>query len=164
MARLGPRAQPGLLPATATPGVPQRITVPHVFGAQSSPQGLIITSNPGFAYRNWTFTDDGTDIRPFQFGDYLSLTGVTPGAGAQNNQSGGPEYDYYDQSTSRTAPRGARGNDVPQESVFLNLKYDFNDRSSLNFQSMAGSSESVFYNQPSNMTIAGALYAWTIFR
>ena len=151
-------------PGVATPGVPQRITVPHVFGAQSSPQGLIITSSPGFAYRNWTFTDDGTDIRPFQFGDYLSLTGVTAGAGAQNNQSGGPEYDYYDQSTARTATRGARGNDVSQESVFFNLKYDFNDRSSLNFQSMAGSSESVFYNQPSNMTIAGALYAWTIYR
>jgi outer membrane receptor for ferrienterochelin and colicin len=56
-------------PGTLTQGIPQRITVPHVFGAQSSPQGLIITSAPGFAYRNWTFTDDGTDIRPFQFGD-----------------------------------------------------------------------------------------------
>ena len=94
---------PAWVSATATPGVPQRITVPHVFGAQSSPQGLIITSTPGFAYRNWTFTDDGTDIRPFQFGDYLSLTGVTAGAGATNNQSGGPEYDYYDQSTTRSA-------------------------------------------------------------
>ena len=117
--------------------MPQRITVPQVFGAQSSPQGLIITSTPGFAYRNWTFTDDGTDIRPFQFGDYLSLTGVTPGAGAQNNQSGGPEYDYYDQSTARNSMRGARGNDVSQESLFLNLKFDVNDRSSFNFQAIA---------------------------
>jgi iron complex outermembrane receptor protein len=138
--------------------------VPHVFGAQSSPQGLIITSTPGFAYRNWTFTDDGTGIRPFQFGDYLSLTGVTAGAGATNNQSGGPEYDYYDQATSRNAARGARGNDVKQESVFLNLKYDFTERASLNFQAISGSSESVFYNQPSNMTIAGTQYAWTIRR
>ncbi len=138
--------------------------MPHVFGAQSSPQGLIITSTPGFAYRNWTFTDDGTDIRPFQFGDYLSLTGVTAGAGATNNQSGGPEYDYYDQSTARNATRGARGNDVKQESVFLNLKYDFTERASLNFQAISGSSESVFYNQPSNMTIAGPQYAWTIRR
>src|SRR6185503_15602744 len=107
-------------PGTPTPGIPQRVTVPHVFGALSSPQGLIITSAPGFAYRNYTFTDDGTDIRPFQFGDYLSTTG----AGAANNQSGGPEYDYYDQSNSRSSLRGARGNDVKQESVFVNLKYD----------------------------------------
>jgi outer membrane receptor protein involved in Fe transport len=155
---------PAWVSATATPGVPQRITVPNVFGAQSSPQGLIITSTPGFAYRNWTFTDDGTDIRPFQFGDYLSLTGVTPGAGATNNQSGGPEYAYYDQSTSRSSLRGARGNDVKQESVFLNLKYDFTERASVNFQAISGSSESVFYNQPSNMTIPGAQYAWTIRR
>ena len=161
---------PAYVSATATPGVPQRITVPHVFGAQSSPQGLIITSttgnatNPGFQYRNWTFTDDGTGIRPFQFGDYLSLGGVTTGNPVLNNQSGGPEYDYYDQSTSRSSLRGARGNDVKQESVFVNLKYDFTERFNLNFQAIHGSSESVFYNQPSNMTIAGALYAFTIYR
>ena len=81
-----------------------------------------------------------------------------------NNQSGGPEYDYYDQSTSRSSLRGARGNDVKQESVFLNLKYDFTERANLNFQAIYGSSESVFYNQPSNMTIAGTQYAFTIFR
>jgi outer membrane receptor protein involved in Fe transport len=113
---------PNYVSATATPNDPQRITVPHVFGAQSSPQGLIITSAPGFAYRNYTFTDDGTDIRPFQFGDYLSLTGVTTATPILNNQAGGPEYDYYDQSTSRSSLRGARGNDVKQESLFLNLK------------------------------------------
>jgi iron complex outermembrane recepter protein len=155
---------PAWISATATPNVPQRITVPNVFGAQSSPQGLIITSNPGFAYRNWTFTDDGTGIRPFQFGNYLSLTGLTPGGGQQNNQSGGPEYGYYDQSTARSMGRGARGNDVLQRSVFLNVKYDVTDRFSLNAQSINGRSESSFYNQPSNMTIPGALYAWTIFR
>jgi len=117
-----------------TPGIPARITVPHVFGSQSSPQGLIITSSPGFAYRNWTFTDDGTDIRPFQFGDNMTLTGVTPTTAGPilNNQSGGAEYDYYDQSTSRSSLRGARGNDVKQESVFLNLKYDFNERFNVN--------------------------------
>ena len=155
---------PAFVSTTATPGVPLRITVPHVFGAQSSPQGLIISANPGFAYRNWTFTDDGTGIRPFQFGDYLSLTGVTPGTGQQNNQSGGPEYGYYDASTNRSAQRGTRGNDVLQRSVFFNVKYEFSDRFRVNLQSMNGRSESSFYNQPSNMTIPGALYAWTIFR
>jgi outer membrane receptor protein involved in Fe transport len=161
---------PAYVSAAATPGVPQRITVPHVFGAQSSPQGFNITSttgnaaNPGFQYRNWTFTDDGAGIRPFQFGDYLSLGGVTTGTPVLNNQSGGPEYDYYDQSTSRSSARGARGNDVKQDSLFLNLKYDFTERFNLNFQAIAGKSESVFYNQPSNMTIPGALYAFTIYR
>ena len=89
------------------------------------------------------------------------MTTATP---ILNNQSGGPEYDYYDQSNSRSSLRGARGNDVKQESVFLNLKYDFTERLNLNFQAIHGSSESVFYNQPSNMTIAGAQYAFTIFR
>src|SRR5262245_56814386 len=163
---------PAYVSAAATPNVPQRITVPHVYGAQSSPQGLIITSttgnatNPGFQYRNWTFTDDGKGIRPFQFGDYLTLSGVTPAANTPilNNQSGGPEYDYYDEANSRSSLRGARGNDVKQESVFINLKYDFSERLNLNFQAIHGSSESVFYNQPSNMTIPGAQYAFTIFR
>jgi iron complex outermembrane receptor protein len=53
---------------------------------------------------------------------------------------------------------------VYQRSLFFNLKYDFTDRFSINWQSMEGRSESSFYNQPSNMTIPGALYAWTIFR
>lgn len=151
---------PDWVSATATPDIPQRITVPNVFGAQSSPQGLIISSTPGFAYRNWTFTDDGTGIRPYEFGDYLSLTGVTPGGGALNNQSGGPEYDYYQRATRR----GVRGNDVAQRSLFFGLKYDVSDRLTIQTQSIVGRSESSFYNQPSNMAIAGTLYAWTIYR
>src|SRR5688572_20804576 len=53
---------PAWVSATATPGVPLRITKPYVFSAQSAPQGLITTATPGFAYRNWTFTDDGKGI------------------------------------------------------------------------------------------------------
>jgi outer membrane receptor protein involved in Fe transport len=155
---------PAWVSATATPNVPQRITVPYVFGAQSSPQGLIISSNPGFAYRNWTFTDDGTDIRPFAFGDYLSLTGVTPGVGQLNNQSGGQEYKYYDLANQRNSLRGVRGNDVDQHSVFVGLKYDINDRMNVHVQTLAGRSESDFFDQASNMAIVGPLYAWTIQR
>jgi outer membrane receptor protein involved in Fe transport len=155
---------PDWVSTTATPNIPQRIHAPNVFGAQSSPQGLIITSTPGFAYRNWTFTDDGSDIRPFAFGDYLSLGGVTPGAGPLNNQSGGPEYGYYDLANQRNSLRGARGNDVEQESYFVGLKYDVSDRLSLHGQWLSGRSESSFYDQSSNMAIPGALYAWTIYR
>ena len=155
---------PDWVSLTATPDIPQRITVPNVFGAQSSPQGLIISSNPGFAYRNYTFTDDATDIRPYAFGDYLSLTGVTPGVGQLNNQSGGDEYDYYTQATQRAAGRGVRGNEVSQDSYFVGVKFDISDRISIHGQTMAGESESNFHDQTSNMAIVGPLYAWTIQR
>lgn len=151
---------PEWVSATATPNVPQRITVPYVFGAQSAPQGMIITSEPGFQYRNWTFTDDGTGIRPYAFGDYLSLTGVTPGGGATNNQSGGHEYHYWDAAT----PRGVRGNEVDQQSFFIGVQYEITDRLTLQAQTMNGVTESAFHDQPSNMAIPGPLYAWTIFR
>jgi outer membrane receptor protein involved in Fe transport len=151
---------PDWVSATATPGVPQRIEAPHVFGAQSSPQGLIISSTPGFAYRNWTFTDDGSDIRPFAFGDYLSLTG----GGPLNNQSGGPEYAYYDLANQRNAGRGVRANDVTQRSHFVGVQFDVNDRLRIHGQTLAGRSESSFFNQSSNMAIVGPLYAWTIYR
>src|SRR5690606_32260993 len=85
---------PAWVSATATPNESLRITVPYVFSALSSPQGLIITRAPDFPYTNWTFTDDGTGIRPYNFGQYASISG----AGAQNNQSGGQEYKYYDQA------------------------------------------------------------------
>jgi outer membrane receptor protein involved in Fe transport len=155
---------PDWVSLTATPNIPQRITVPHVFGAQSSPQGLIITSTPGFAYRNWTFADDGTDIRPFEFGDYLSLTGVTPGGGQLNNQSGGPEYEDYTLASQRASLRGVRGNDVSQHSYFLGVKYDVSDRLVIQGQTTSGRTESGFYHQTSNMAIVGPLYAWTIYR
>ena len=152
---------PAYVSAAATPNVPQRITVPHVFGAQSSPQGLIITSTPGFAYRNWTLTDDGTDIRPYGFGNYLSTSGAAP---LLNNQAGGPEYGYYDLANQRNSLRGARTNDVTQRSHFVGVKFDVNDRLTLHAQTLGGRSESSFYDQDSNMAIVGPLYAWTIQR
>jgi iron complex outermembrane receptor protein len=155
---------PAWVSPTATPDIPQRVTVPNVFGAQSAPQGLIISANPGFAFRNWTFTDDGRDVRPYAFGDYLSLTGVTPGAGALNNQSGGQEYKYYKESTQRSTQRGVRGNDVSQHSFFFGANFDVSDRLSVHGQTMSGRSESSFYDQASNMAIPGSLYAWTIQR
>jgi iron complex outermembrane recepter protein len=147
---------PAWVSATATPNVPQRITVPNVFSAQQSPQGLIIETTPGFAYRNWTFTDDGTGIRPYNFGNYTSIAG----AGATNNQSGGEEFKYFDQSSQR----GPRTNDVSQHSFFGAVQFDVNDRLVLNAQASAGRSESNAYGQYSNMSIAGALYSWKIFR
>lgn len=147
---------PAWISATATPGVPQRLTVPHVFSAISAPQGLIITSAPNFGYTNWTFTDDGSGIRPYAFGDYASISG----AGAQNNQSGGQEYKYYDNAVFR----GPRGNDVAQRSGFLGFKFDASERLTLTAQAAAGRSESNFYGQHANASIAGQVYSWKIFR
>jgi iron complex outermembrane recepter protein len=147
---------PAWVSAAATPNVPQRITAPYVFGALTAPQGLIISSNPGFAYRNYTFTDDGTGLRPFAFGDMASISG----AGSQNNQSGGQEYKYHDVATQR----GPRGNDVAQRSFFVAAKYDVSEKLTLTGQAVAGRSESNFYGQKSNMAIPGALYSYKIFR
>jgi outer membrane receptor protein involved in Fe transport len=147
---------PEWVSATATPNVPQRITVPYVFTALSSPQGLIIETTPGFAYRNWTFTDNGADIRPYQFGDYLSISG----AGAQNNQSGGPEYLYWDAATRR----GPSGNKVDQRSGFLGLKFDLNERLTLTAQAAAGRSEASASGQHASMGNGTSQYAWKIFR
>jgi outer membrane receptor protein involved in Fe transport len=143
--------------ATDPPGTnPQRITVPYVFSTQSSTQGLIITTAPNFPYTNYTFTDDGKGIRPYAFGDYAS----TSGAGAQNNQSGGQEYKYFNESSQR----GPSGNDVTQRSGFLGFKYDVNERLSLTAQAAAGRGDSNMYGQHSSMSIAGQLYSWKIFR
>lgn len=147
---------PAWVSATATPNVPQRITVPYVFSAQTAPQGLIIDTKPGFAYRNWTFTDDGTQLRPYSFGDYLSISGP----GAQNNQQSGQEYKYFDQSSFR----GPRTNDVYQHSFFGGATFDVSDRLSINAQASAGRSESNVYGQPANIAIPGSLYSWKIFR
>ncbi len=147
---------PKWVSATATPNEPQRITVPYVFSAQQNPQGLLIDTTPGFAYRNWTFTDDGKQLRPFGFGDYVSISG----AGAQQNHAGGQEYKYFDQASLR----GPRGFDVAQHSFFGAVKYDVNERLRLTAQAASGRSESNLYGQRANMAIAGALYSYKIYR
>lgn len=146
---------PKYVSATATPNEPIRIHAPYVFDARQSPQGLIIQGG-GFAYQNWTFTDDGTGIRPYSFGENVSLGG----AGATFSQSGGQEYKYYDQANFR----GPNGRDVAQRAFFGGLKYDVNDQLSLTAQLSGGRSESNTYGQHANIAIAGSLYSWKIFR
>ncbi|HEX5420321.1 MAG TPA: TonB-dependent receptor [Gammaproteobacteria bacterium] len=132
---------------------PQRITVPHVFGALSSPQGLIMT--PGFSLTGYTFTDDGKGVRPYLYGDDAS----TSGPGSQNNQSGGPEYDYYDRATTR----GPDGNQVQQRSAFAALKYDVTDRLSLRGQFIFGRTESNSFDNRGNAVIDSPSYRFTLY-
>ena len=147
---------PEWVSSTATPNVPQRIHAPYVFSSRAAPQGMIMTGGD-FAYKDWVFTDDGTDIRPFAFGEYMSNSG----AGNTNNHSGGPEYLYRD----RSALRGVSTRDVAQRSMFLGFKYDVSDRFNVFGQFLGGRSESNRYDQPSNMVFAGSeLYSVKIFR
>jgi len=147
---------PAWISATATPGVPARITKPYVFSNQSAPQGKIITAAPNFPFTNYVFSDDGTSIRPYAFGQYSSSSG----SGNLNNQSGGQEYKFFDAGVFR----GPGGNEVKQRSGFSALKFDVNDRLSLTAQVAAGRSESNRFGQHANASIAGPVYAWKAFR
>ena len=139
---------PAWVSATATPNVPRRITVPYVFDNRGSPNGTITTA--GFAFNNYTFTEDGKGVRPYQFGQYSnSFT---------NSQSGGPEYNNNIQAFAA----GPDGNEVVQRSFFSALKYDVSDSFSVRAQAMAGRTESNTRGLRSQMTIAGPQYAYII--
>jgi iron complex outermembrane receptor protein len=139
---------PAWVSATATPNVPRRITVPYVFDNRASPAGLITT--PGFAFTNYTFTDDGTGVRPYQFGQYSN--------NFTNSQSGGPEYRNFEDAFQM----GPDGNEVVQRSFFGAVKYDVTERFSLRAQAIAGRTESNSYGNRNQMTIAGISYAYII--
>ena len=141
---------PAWVSATATPNVPRRITVPYVFDNRGSPNGTITT--PGFAFTNFTFTEDGKGVRPYQFGQYSnSFT---------NSQSGGPEY----HNNTQAFAFGPDGNEVMQRSFFGALKYDVSETLSVRAQAIAGRTESNIRGVRSQMTIAGAQYAYIIDR
>lgn len=147
---------PNWVSATATPNEPSRIHAPYVFTSGGAPQGLLITGGD-FAYQNWVFTDDGTGVRPYAFGDYMS----NAGAGNTNNQSGGPEYLYYD----RASPRGMSSREVAQRSFFGGFKYDVSDNFHIFGQTVLGRSESNFYDNVSNMAFSAfPLYAFKVYR
>ncbi len=141
---------PAWVSATATPGVPRRITVPYVFDNRGSPNGVITT--PGFAFTNYTFSEDGKTVRPYQFGQYSNAF--------TNSQSGGPEYNNNVQSFAF----GPDGSEVQQRSFFGALKYDVSDSFSVRAQAIAGRTESNVRGVRSQMTIAGAQYAYIIDR
>lgn len=140
---------PAWVSATTTPNIPRRITVPYVFDNRATPTGLITT--PGFAFTNYTFTDDGKSVRPYQFGAYNnSFT---------TSQSGGPEF-RNDVASTRDGPDG---NEVVQRSFFSAVKLDVSDSLALRAQVMAGRTESNSYGNLNNMSIAGGSYDYTIF-
>src|SRR5690606_17450225 len=110
----------------ATPNVPRRITMPNVFDNRGSPAGVITTSAPGFAFRNFTFTDDGTGVRPYQFGENSNTF--------TNSQSGGGEF----RNNSQAFEFGSRGSEVVQRNFFGAVKYDVTESFSVRAQAIIG--------------------------
>ena len=140
--RKGFVTNPAFVSATATPGVPQRLTLPNVISSLHSPTGRIDTAYPlsnvqtaagvPFTLRNSVFLDDGTGVRPFVSG------AITSGSGGTQSMSGGPELGPADAAF----PGGPYGARVNEKAGFLGLKYDINDRVSVFGHAMYGSSAS----------------------
>ncbi|MET0291524.1 MAG: TonB-dependent receptor, partial [Steroidobacteraceae bacterium] len=127
------------LPAAqrATSGVPQRLTLPYVISATHSPTGVLTSPNANFAFNRYTFTDDGSNVRPFRNGTVTSISGT----GSTQSMAGSPEFDAAN-AAFQGGPYGAQ---VKERSAFVGFKYDLTDRVQLISQALLGISES---NQP----------------
>jgi iron complex outermembrane recepter protein len=131
----------------AAPGVPQRLTLPWVSSTEHTPTGKI--DQKGFALNGFTFTEDGRNVRPFQFGDVVGTT----------SQSGGTEG----QIANRAFQSGPYGAETINRSGFAAAKWDFTESISGFLQLMIGRSES---NSPDRRTAYNLRGGWaaTIFR
>jgi iron complex outermembrane recepter protein len=149
--RWGFVTNPAWVSAAATPGVPQRLTLPNVISSIHSPYGRIdaaysalspasglgTTTVPGFTYLNNVFTPDGTGLRPFVPG------AITSGAGGTQSMSGGPEFD----AATAAFEGGPFGAEVKEPSAFVGFKYDVSDNFRLFTHALWGESESNQYQQ-----------------
>jgi iron complex outermembrane receptor protein len=155
--RWGFVSNPAFISATATPGVPQQITLPNVISSVHSPFGRIATAYsgvspatglgidtgptatvvPGFTFLNNVFTQNGQGLRPFVPG------AISAGNGGTQSMSGGPEFD----AATAAFEGGPFGAEVKEPAAFLAIKYDLTDRVRLLSHAMYGSSESNQYNQ-----------------
>jgi len=94
--RWGYVTNPAWVSATATPNVPQRLTLPWVSSSEHSPTGVIwartATSSTAtlrpFSLNGMTFLNDGSGVRPFVKGDVYAAPNRT---GSTKSMSGGPE-------------------------------------------------------------------------
>jgi iron complex outermembrane recepter protein len=142
--------------ASDPPGTnPQRVTVPWVVSRQYNAAGIISGFPRGSVYNGMTFTDDGSNIRPFNAGD--------PAYNAANAglAVGGPE----NQNAMR-AGAGQTGNGVDQRTGFLGLKYDVSDSLSLFGQALVGRVESLNLAEHTGYSMGnqGPSYYLTVYR
>ncbi len=133
---------------------PQRLTVPNAVHATQNSAGIITSSNPNFRLNGYTFTEDGTAMRPFIKGDYYYT-----GAGRNQIMAGGPEAEIGKQAFNG----GPFGAEVIQHSGFGGFKYDISDSTNVFGQIMMGRTESNSYNRRGNPEM-GQQYFGTIYR
>lgn len=141
--------------ATDPPGTnPQRITVANAVHSSQNAAGIITSNVPGFRLNGYTFTEDGTAMRPFIKGDYYYT-----GPGSNQMMANGPEAEI----AQRAFQGGPIGQEVIQHSGFGGIKYDLTDSTSVFGQIMLGRTESNSYNRRGNPEM-GQQYFGTIYR
>lgn len=129
---------------TDPPGAnPQRLTLPQVHSRNFTPGGKI--NQPGFAFDQHTFIGDGTQTRLFVPGPISDRTAT----------AGGPEY-----GIAHLGQRENLQSEVERANLFFNVDYSLSDRTTLNFQGIAGQNESAFHKingglGPSMMSLWG---------
>jgi iron complex outermembrane recepter protein len=142
--------------------IPRQLTLPNVISATHSPTG-VINCGPAFAnvcpasfsLNRFTFTNDGSGVRPFALGNVASVSGT----GSTQSMSGGPEF-----NAGNTAfPGGPYGAEVKENSVFAGINHELTDSVSLFGQVLYGVSES---NQPDQRGLPHLQDVWyaTIYR
>ncbi len=134
---------------------PQRITVPWVVSRSYNAAGIISGFPRGSIYNGMTFTDDGSDIRPFNAGD--------PAYNAANATLavGGPENE-----NAARAGNGQVGNGVEQRTGFLGLQYDVSDTFTIFGQALVGRVESLNLAEHTGYSMGnqGPSYYLTVYR
>jgi len=162
--RWGHVTNPAWVSATATPNVPQRLTLPWVSSTEHTPAGMVwarrtssstAVLNP-FPFNGMTFLDDGSDLRTFIKGDVYAAPNRP---GSTKSQSGGPEG----QIANRAFENGPYGAETIGRSAFGAIKYQFSDSVSGFAQAMVGRSET---NSPGRRTQYLLRDTWhaTVFR
>lgn len=131
----------------AAAGGPARITVPWATPTNMSPSGVIFA--PGSKLNGLQFTDDGSDIMPFQLGD-LTSGGYT---------SGGREAARYSDAT--VSP--ISGNGVENRSGFFAAQFEASDSLRLYAQGLIGRVESTNLTEQTNAPMS-APWSHTIYR
>jgi outer membrane receptor protein involved in Fe transport len=162
--RWGWVTNPDWISATATPNVPQRLTLPNVASSEHSPTGVIWARSGGtstsplipFALNGMTFLEDGSDVRPFIHGDIYAAPNRS---GSTKSMSGGPEAANADRAFGTVVG----GNEVVSRNAFAAIKYDFSDSFSAFAQVLAGRSESNYINTSRPASLMDGWYA-TVFR
>ena len=162
--RWGYVTNPAWVSVTATPNVPQRLTLPWVSSSEHSPTGVIWARTSAsstaaltpFALNGMTFLKDGTGVRPFVKGDVYAAPNRT---GSTKSMSGGPEG----QIANNAFENGPYGAETISRSMFTGGKYTFNENLSGFAQIMLGRAETNSPGRRSQYFLRDTFYA-TIYR